>query len=423
MNAEIISVGAELLLGQILDTNAAYLAKRLTEYGFDVRYKTAAGDDIPALRSALQIATERAELIIITGGLGPTEDDITRQAIAAFLGVELSLNEDAFRHVQELFLLRHLEMPPTNKIQAMIPTGGTIIPNKTGTASGFAVTFGRNVIASGAKQSEIICLPGVPAEMKQMFEEWVIPHILKKAGLGRTRIVRHIHTFEMSESMVNEKVKHLMGENNNPRAGTMVSEGIVSIRLCATAESRAKALELLDAAEQEVRHLLGEIVFGIDEQGLEHAVADLLKRNDKTIATAESCTGGLISDLLTNVPGISEYFIEGIVAYSNKAKVEVLGVPEALIYTVGAVSPEVARAMANGVRKRANVDIGLGVTGIAGPTGATANKPAGLVYIAIATNGDIICKECRFFGERLNIKRQASREALNMVRLNLLSSG
>ncbi|MBI4008439.1 MAG: CinA family nicotinamide mononucleotide deamidase-related protein, partial [Planctomycetes bacterium] len=313
MNAEIISVGTELLLGQVLDTNAAYLARRLAEYGFNVRYKTAVGDDITALRTALQIATERAEFIIITGGLGPTEDDVTRQAIAAFLGVELSLNEEVFRHVQELFVLRHIEMPPANKIQAMIPTGGTIIPNKVGTASGFAVNF---------KGAEIICLPGVPAEMKQMFEEWVVTHVLKKTGLGRTKVLRHIHTLGMSESMVNEKIKHLMKQGNNPRAGTMVSEGIVSICLYADAESRTKALELLGATEREVRHLLGEAVFGIDEERLEHAVAYLLKRSDKTIATAESCTGGLVSDLLTNVPGISNYFIEGVVAYSNKAKVE-----------------------------------------------------------------------------------------------------
>lgn len=411
MNAEIISVGAELLLGQILDTNATYLARKLAEHGFNVLYKTTAGDDITALEKALQAATERAELIIITGGLGPTEDDITRQAIAAFLDVELILNEDAFHHVQELFLLRHLEMPPTNKIQAMIPGGGTLIPNKIGTAAGFAVTSGR---------SEIICLPGVPAEMKHMFEEWAIPHILKKTKLGQIKAIRYVHTFGMSESMVNEKIKHLIRQLNNPKIGTMVSEGVVSVCLCVTAESRHKALELLDKTEQEVRHLLGEVVFGVDEEGLEHAVASLLKRSNKTIATAESCTGGLVSDLLTNVAGISDCFIEGIVAYSNKAKVEILGVSEALIYTVGAVSPEVACAMANGVRKRANANIGLGITGMAGPTGATADKSIGLVYIAIATSADTICKECRFFGERINIKRQAAREALNMVRLSLL---
>ncbi len=227
----------------------------------------------------------------------------------------------------------------------------------------------------------------------------------------------------MSESMVNEKIKRLMGQDNNPKAGTMVSEDIVSIRLCADAESKAKAQGLLDAAEQEVRHLLGEVVFGIDGEGLEHAVAYLLKRSDRTIATAESCTGGLVSDLLTNVPGISDCLIEGVVAYSNKAKVEILGVPESLINTVGAVSPEVACAMASGERKRASADIGLGITGMAGPTGATPDKPIGLVYIAIATSDDIIYKECRFFGERVNIKRQAAREALNMVRLELLSAG
>jgi nicotinamide-nucleotide amidase len=414
MNAEIISVGTELILGQIADTNAVCIARRLAECGFNVLYKTAVGDDIDALGAALRIATERAELIIVTGGLGPTEDDITRQAVAAVLGVELSLNEDAFRHMQELFLLRHLEIPPTNKIQAMIPSGGTIIPNKIGTASGFAVTF---------RRAEIICLPGVPVEMKQMLEEWVIPHILKKSGLVQTKAIRYVHTFGMSESMVDEKIKGLMGRENNPRAGTMVGEGVVSICLCADAESRAKALELLDEAEREVRRLLGEVVFGIDGEGLEHAVAYLLKRGDKTIATAESCTGGLVSDLLTNVPGVSDCFVEGIVAYSNKVKVEILGVPEGLIYTVGAVSPEVACAMAGGVRRRANVDIGLGITGIAGPTGATPDKPAGLVYIAFETDSDVICKERRFLGERVNVKRQAALEALNMVRLYLLSMG
>jgi len=414
MKAEILSIGTELLHGRIVDTNAAYLAEKLNENGFDLQSHLAVGDSRDLLLWALTVAAERSDLIVITGGLGPTRDDITRQTIAEFCGVPLELHEPSLAHIRELFARRRIHMPDNNKIQAMIPKGATVIPNPNGTAAGFAIANGR---------TEMISMPGVPSEMKAMFEGWVLPHLAERTGRKGVKITRLLNAYGISESLVDEKIHHLMAPDRNPNVGTMVHDGIISVRINAAGDTPAEAAKRLDATEAEIRGILGDVIFGTDSEDVEHAVARLLKERGLKVAVAESCTGGLVAHKLTNVPGISEFFLEGVVAYSNAAKTRLLGVPEALFSTVGAVSAEAASAMADGVRQRSGSDVAVGVTGIAGPTGGTPQKPVGLVFIAVSTRRATEAKEFRFAGPRTMIKDRSAKAALNMLRLALAGCG
>ncbi|MDO8137894.1 MAG: competence/damage-inducible protein A [Candidatus Brocadiales bacterium] len=409
--AEITSTGNELLQGEVLNTNASYIAEELTRKGITILCHTTVGDDIVALGSALERAIERADLIIVTGGLGPTRDDITRKAVALSCQKKLILDETAFSHIKETYHCRHMEMPTSNVRQAMIPEGATLIPNKTGTAPGFSLKH---------DNKEIICLPGVPGEMRQMFQEWVLPHIQETAVIGIVTAHRKLHVFGLPEALVGEKIEHLMAPESNPMAGTMVHEGIITLRITAEAREEAQARTLLDKAEEEIRQLLGEAVFGRDEETLEEVVADLLKKHKKTIAIAESCTGGLVGDLLTNVPGISQHLLEDVVTYTIKSKADLIGIPEELLRKTGVVNPETARAMAIAIRNKTGSDIALSITGVAGPTSPHPREPVGLVYIALATKEGVEHKEFHFSGSRRWIKLLAAKNALDMVRLKLL---
>ncbi len=462
ITAEIITIGTEIVLGQIVDTNTPYIAQNLSEKGIRVQFQTSVGDDKELLKSALKIARDRANLIITTGGLGPTANDITREAVSEFFDIPLVPDKEAYARIQiilrnqsinkqdeyskQVTVHPHLNLPPppfspsmrgkgggmqgdnehspplvggvrgggeSLRKQAMIPEGALAIHNDNGTATGFALN--RDNI-------EIVCLPGVPREMQSMLNKYLEIYTKKHHLAGRCTLSRDLHTFGISEPEVESQIKEYADKEDSIKVMTLVHDGIVTINILVTASTREDAIKILDKADLDIREKLGHAVFGVGDEKLEYAVATLLKKYHKTIAVAESCTGGLVSDKFTNIPGISEYFLEGVVAYSNRAKVEILGVSEDLIGKHGAVSPQVARAMAEGIKKRASADIGVGITGIAGPTGATQEKPVGLVYIAVVMDDVAEVKECRFRGSRIDIKTFSANTALNMVRLLLLQT-
>ncbi|MBM2834101.1 MAG: CinA-like protein [Candidatus Brocadiaceae bacterium] len=451
ITAEIITIGTEIVLGQIVDTNTPYIAKNLSEKGIQVLFQTSVGDDKELLKSALKIARDRVNLIITTGGLGPTANDITREAVSEFFGIPLVPDKAAYARIQKYLVNQHINKqdeyrkqvtvhphlnlphqeggiqgdneysPPlvggvrgggeSLRKQAMIPEGAHVIHNDNGTAVGFALNRGN---------TEIVCLPGVPREMQSMLNKYLEIYTRKHNLEGRCTLLRDLHTFGISEPDVEAQMKVYIEREEQIKAMTLVHAGIVTINIIASATDRENAKNILDEAEQDIRKKLGHAVFGVGDETLEYTVATLLKKYHKTIAVAESCTGGLVSDKLTNIPGISEYFLEGVVAYSNKAKVEILGVSEDHIGKHGAVSPQVARAMAEGIKKRSSADIGVGITGIAGPAGATKEKPVGLVYIAVVMGDVAEVKECRFRGSRIDIKIFSANTALNMLRLKLI---
>ena len=413
ITAEIITIGTEIISGQIVDTNTPYIAQNLSEKGIQVQFQTSVGDDKELLTSALKIARDRANLIITTGGLGPTANDITREAVSEFFDIPLVQDKDAFVRIQKYFGGQHRNVPDAQKKQTLIPEGALALHNDNGTATGFALNRGN---------TEIVCLPGVPREMQSMLNKYLEIYTRKHNLEGRCTWSRDLHTFGICEPDVEAQMKAYTGREEQIKVMTLVHDGIVTINIRVTATTRDAAAKILDSAEQNIRKIFGHAVFGVGEETLEHAVTVLLKKYHKTIAVAESCTGGLVSDKLTNVPGISEFFLEGVVAYSNRAKVEILGVPEDLIGKHGAVSPQVARAMAEGIKKRSSSDIGVGITGIAGPTGATTEKPVGLVYIAVVVDDVAEVKECRFKGSRIDIKIFSTNTALNMVRLKFMDN-
>ncbi|MCP4253369.1 MAG: competence/damage-inducible protein A [Candidatus Scalindua sp.] len=414
MKIELISVGSELVCRQTRDSNAPLVASKLTELGFNVVNHTITCDNSDNLKFSLKVASERVDLIIITGGLGPTKDDITRETVADLCNATLVSDEDSIKHVEDLIGKTHNQKYVNCLKQAKIPEGSIVINNATGTAQGFLVNFSK---------TNIICLPGVPTEMVQMLDGWVIPYILRESGESKKRYTRVINTFGMSESVLDEKVQRIIKSDKNISYSTLVNNGIVSIRTTLCNSDEIKANSRLDNIEEEICSELGVFVYSRREETLENTISEIFKENAITLAVAESCTGGLVSSLLTNVQGSSVFFLGGIVSYSNKVKENLLNVSEKLIKEFGVISAEVAKAMASGVRKRIQADIGLAVTGIAGPTGVEGSvdrkRPVGLVYVATAINDDLECKEYRFFGSRVDIKRRAANAALNTLRLSL----
>jgi nicotinamide-nucleotide amidase len=411
MNAEILTVGTELLLGQIVDTNAAFIAERLAEEGIDVYCKTTVGDNAPRIEAALRQALARAQVVLCTGGLGPTEDDLTRDAVAAVTGRPLRLDPAVLAQIQARFARRGIPMPKSNERQAQVPEGAEVLENPRGTAPGLLLRL--------PPDRTVILVPGVPAEMRPMVTEAVLPRLREAYGLrGRIRS-RVLRTVGVSESRVNELLGDLW-EERNPTVALLARSGEIHVRITAKAESEEELARLLDAREAQARERLGDIVFGRDEEGLEVVVGRLLTERGLALAVAESCTGGLLAHRITNVPGSSTYFERGAVTYSNRAKTALLGVPDELIAAKGAVSAEVAAAMAEGMRGRAGTDLAVAVTGIAGPGGGTAEKPVGLTYVALAHAGGVETHEFRFFTDRELNKQRAAQAALDLIRRHLL---
>lgn len=412
MRAEIISVGTELLLGQIVDTNAAYLSKLLPEFGIDMHYRVTVGDNETRLTDALRLALSRADVVFTIGGLGPTEDDLTRETVAKVVGDEMVLDREFESQLRQFFAARGIQMPETNLKQALVPKRGRALTNPLGTAPGAAFETESGKV--------VIVLPGPPREFIPMVDERVAPYLRELVGesaaIIRSRVLR---LAGIGESSVEEMVKHLL-RNANPTLAPYASPGEVHLRVTAKAASVAEADAMIQEMDEKLVSILGDRVFGRDGETLEKVVVESLIRRKLTLAIAESCTGGLIANRITDVPGCSAAFLTGVVSYSNEAKKELLGVPQELLDKHGAVSEEVARAMAEGTRRVSEADVGLSTTGIAGPDGGTPTKPVGLVYIAVATDKATVVQRHQFAGGRLDIKQRASQTALDMLRTHLL---
>lgn len=411
MRAEIISVGTELLLGQTVDTDAAYLSKLLPQFGIDLHYRVTVGDNESRLAEALQLALTRADIVFTIGGLGPTIDDLTKETVAAVLGDEMALHEESAQRMRTFFAARGIDMPESNLKQAMIPVHGKALHNPLGTAPGAAFESAGKVV---------IVLPGPPREFIEMVDSQVVEYL--RGCVGEIKSVirsRMLRIAGLGESSVAEMVGDLL-DGSNPTVAPLASAGEVHLRITAKAESADQADAMIAEMDAKLSAILGDSIFGRDDETLEKVVVQLLTQRKLTLALAESCTGGLISDRITDVSGSSATLMAGFVTYSNSAKKDILGVDEQLIIDNGAVSEQVACAMAECARRVSGTDIAIAVTGIAGPTGGTAEKPVGLVYMALSAAGKTIVFEHRFSGNRLDIKLRASQAALNMLRMHLL---
>ena len=414
MKACILAVGSEMLTPFRVDTNSLFITDRLNEIGYDVRLKAVVADDVDELARVIDGALGWADLVVITGGLGPTEDDITRDAVARVLGMPCDVSEDVVDRIRARFARRGMTMPENNRRQAMVPRGATMLENANGTAPGLWLVHGR---------TSIVVLPGPPREMQPMLEAVIGDRIAPAAG-GAGLFRRVLRLTGRAESDVDARAHPIYGRWTSqevPISTTILAVlGQVELHLTARANARADADAALDAAVQELLQAFGPAVYSIDGRTLEAVVGDLLRARRMTIAVAESCTGGLLASRLTDVPGSSDYVERGAVCYSNRAKTEMLGVPGGLIAEHGAVSEAVARAMAQGIRSRAGTNVGVGVTGIAGPGGGTEQKPVGTVAIATIVDDEERVRSFQFLGGRDLVKFQAAQSALNMVRLMLL---
>lgn len=411
VRAEIISVGTELLLGQITDTNATYLCRRLAELGIPVYFRQTVGDNRTRIQQAFRLAWERSELVILTGGLGPTEDDLTKEAVSEALGAELVLDEDSWARIQAFFARRARPLTPNQRKQAMIPAGARAIPNRWGTAPGVLWERDRHLI---------VILPGVPREMQGMFEETVLPDLRARGWVGeeviRSRVLRLVG---IGEGAAEERIRDLL-RTSNPTIAPLAHLGEVHLRI--TARGKPEEVDrMLAEAEASLVERVGPYVYGRDDENLEEVVGRLLVRAGRTVAVAESCTGGLLGHRLTNVPGSSAYFRGGVVAYANDAKIALLGVEEAVLKAHGAVSEQAAESMARGVLRVLGADIGLAVTGIAGPSGGSPEKPVGRVYLACADGAQVRTVRVDFGSEpgREGIKYLATQAALDLLRRHL----
>lgn len=407
MQAELIMVGTELLLGEVVDTNATFLARNLADLGIDVFYKSTVGDNFERVSGVLLQALGRSDVMIISGGLGPTDDDLTREIVSQITGRPLVVDEGVLGDIEDWFAQRysHSAMPAHNRKQALFPSGSQIIPNPVGTAPGFCLEKDGKMI---------IALPGVPQELQAMFSASVAP-VLKQRNSGQVLVTRNLHFVGIGESSLEELLADLLSEQTNPTLALYASGGTVRVRMAVKADTQEAGLELISPLEQEIRLRTKDYLYGTDGESLEQVVAQILLDRQLKLALAESCTGGLIGHRLTSVPGSSGFLNRGYVVYSNQAKMEDLGVKQTTLNRFGAVSEQTAREMAEGARLRAGADFGLAVTGIAGPGGGTPAKPVGLVYISLASSGDTIVQQHLWKGTREQIKNRTALMALRLL--------
>ena len=409
MKAMIIAVGDELLSGKTVDTNSAYLAGQLALRGIETAGHRTVGDNTAAIADAVTDAAGRADVVLVTGGLGPTADDLTRQALARATGGELVLDETCAAQIEAFFARRGREMAEVNRIQAMIPAGAEPLANACGTAPGIAAEIGR---------ARVFVMPGVPIEMREMFAAAVAPRL---GASGITIRQRLLHAYGTGESNIGSMIADLMADRDGAvTVGTTVADGLITVRITARAPGEDEAASLADTVADDVQRRLGTLLVGRDGQTMAPAVGRLLAARGQTLATAESCTGGMIAQMITDVPGASAYYLGGVIAYANEVKTAQLGVSAEALADHGAVSEQVAEAMALGGRRRFDSDWAIGVTGIAGPDGGTDDKPVGLVYIALAGADRCAVHRHVFPHGRQQMRHRTALAALNHLRLALL---
>jgi nicotinamide-nucleotide amidase len=407
VNCEVIAVGTELLRGQIVDTNASWLGARRALAGIDCPFQVNVGDNLGRIAAAIRLALTRADAVLLCGGLGPTQDDITREAIADVLGVELVRDDEIVERIRSMFASRSRAMPDSNLRQADVPAGATAIEQRMGTAPGLICTTGDKVIYA---------VPGVPHEMKEMVERAVVPDLVARAGETTTILSRTLRTWGMSESQLSEVVATRVDRQTNPTIAFLASgvEGI-KLRLTAKAASVVEAQTLLAGEEAELRGLLGDTVFAVDDETMEDAVGRLLLADGLTLAVAESLTGGMVASRLVDVVGASNWFRGGVVSYASEVKFDVLGVREGPVVTA-----EAAEEMASGAARLLSADVGLSTTGVAGPE-EQEGKPVGTVFVGLHLDGRTESAELRLPGERQHVRGLATISALNLLRLRLLA--
>ncbi|MBO4514887.1 MAG: competence/damage-inducible protein A [Lachnospiraceae bacterium] len=410
MTAEIICVGTELLLGNIVNTNAAYLAQQLAKLGMSCYYQTVVGDNRERLLEALDAAAKRSDVILLSGGLGPTQDDLTKETVAEYCGKQLVMDEESKKMIEAYFAARDLKPTENNWKQAMVPEGCKVFPNHNGTAPGIAVS---------ARKNHFLLLPGPPEELELMFEESAVPYLREMSP--SVILSQTVKTCGLSESFVEQQLRDLIDKQTNPTIATYAKTGEVHVRVTAKADTAKEANKLIKPMVKELKARFGNSIYSADEGvTLEKALADLLSSAGLTISCAESCTGGMLSATLINVPGISELYKAGFVTYSNKAKRKLLNVKKGTLQKYGAVSSQTAEEMVKGLIAETKTDVGLAVTGIAGPDGGTKEKPVGLVYVSCNVKGKVTVKECHFQGTREKIRRSSVTTALMLARICVL---
>jgi nicotinamide-nucleotide amidase len=424
-NAEVLSVGTELLLGQVLDTNSQFVAVELAKLGIDCYFRSTVGDNKQRLKDAIRIALNRADVLITTGGLGPTADDLTTECLAEFFQSELVFDQEVFDYISALFRERNYPMPESNRKQALRPVGADKLPNPAGTAPGLIWRLGKEVLARvGIEEPEkeriVLTFPGVPRELKAMWRETAAPFLQRIYTPGVLWSIELKH-YGIGESALAEQYAHLL-ERANPTVAPYAGHGECRLRVTAKANDVAEAKKIAEPVIEEIRQGSGHKCYGADDDTLESVIGKLLSERELKLSVAESCTGGLVSQRLTDIPGSSNYIGLNVVTYSNQAKSQILGVNESTLATHGAVSAECAEEMAKGVLRLGQADIGLSVTGIAGPDGGTPEKPVGLVYLGLAFEDSYTARTLHLGAKssRSEIRFRTANEALNMVRLFLL---
>lgn len=410
MQSEILCVGSELLLGQIVDTNAAYIATQLARYGISVRRKQTVGDNLERIIRAIRSALENADVLIITGGLGPTTDDLTREAIAGAFGVELELNPVLETELRHFFEGRKIPFSSTNLRQAYLPHGAQAIPNPNGTAPGVWMEQNGKIV---------FAIPGVPHEMRHMLDATIIPAIQEQRGETEILVSRIVRTFGIGESGLAEAVEDILLASENPTVAPLIYQNTeVHLRMTAKAHDEAEAKVLLDAMEARLRERVGEYIFGTDAQTLPAVLLEQLKQQNATLAVAESLTGGFLAASLTDIPGASAVLRGGVVAYSNEMKQRLLNVPAEVLSKHTAVSAETALAMATGIREVADTDYAIAVTGEAGPT-SQSGAPVGTVFVGIADRQNVFAEALQVTGDRDRIRKRSTLSAINILRRHL----
>lgn len=401
MKAEIIAVGNEVVTGHTINTNAGYIAEQLQTIGIMPKYHTAIWDEVETIKEVLEIALKRSDVIILTGGLGPTKDDLTKETVCEFLQQDLVMQEEAMTYIEEYFKSMKREMSENNKKQALFPAAAYVLPNHHGTAPGCILKHESNYI---------VLLPGPPKEMIPMFETYVMPYFKKMMTTYYETV--DVRLFGIGESQMAEKIADLLGEFEWGTVAPYISGYEVVVRIVAKGKTQEEAMEMAEKGKNNVTSRLMEYVIGYNEDKLEDQILKCLRQHDYTVATVESCTGGLLAGTLVNCSGISTYFQEGMVTYSNEVKTKLVGASPETLNSVGAVSEETAREMAEGVRRVTGADIGLSTTGIAGPTGGTDKKPVGLVYIGLALPDKTYVHELRLKGTRQQVREKTVKTVL-----------